>query len=74
MYIFVLFQGYIPPNTDRRKLTLERKRQEYYNFIDQYYETRHQELHQETFRQVKYAILYKNEEAKQQRHISNKLH
>ena len=50
MYLFL--QGYLPTNLDRRKPTLERKRQEYYSFIDQYFDTRHQDLHKETFRQV----------------------
>ncbi|ELT94978.1 hypothetical protein CAPTEDRAFT_184346 [Capitella teleta] len=47
-----ILSGYLPPTLDRRTLTLERKRQEYYNFIQQYYETRHHEVHQETFRQI----------------------
>lgn len=57
-----LFQGYLPPAADRRQATLERKRKEYFSFIDQYYDTRHQEMHEETFRQVCYLsckkILY----------------
>lgn len=45
-------QGYLPANIDRREETLQRKRQEYQNFIDQYYHTRTDPLHIDTFRQV----------------------
>lgn len=48
----LLLQGYLPPAADRRESTLERKRKEYFSFIDQYYDTRHQDMHAETFRQV----------------------
>ncbi|KAK2147459.1 hypothetical protein LSH36_551g00022 [Paralvinella palmiformis] len=51
-----ILSGYIPPMLDRREITLERKRQEYYNFLEQYLETRHQELHQHTFRQIQIDI------------------
>lgn len=47
-----ILSGYLPASVDRRQPTLERKRQEYFSFIDQYYDTRHQEMHQETFRQI----------------------
>ena len=45
-------QGYLPANIDRREETLQRKRQEYRNFIDQYYRMRSDPLHVDTFRQV----------------------
>ena len=45
-------QGYLPANIDRREETLKRKRQEYQNFIDQYYHMRTDPLHRDTFRQV----------------------
>ncbi|XP_070573180.1 TBC1 domain family member 22B-like isoform X2 [Ptychodera flava] len=44
--------GYLPSNIDRRSLTLERKRAEYFSFIDQYYETRHEPIHRDTYRQI----------------------
>ncbi|XP_076448098.1 TBC1 domain family member 22B-like [Babylonia areolata] len=47
-----ILSGYLPPAADRRQATLERKRQEYFSFIDQYYDTRHQEMHEGTFRQI----------------------
>lgn len=47
-----ILSGYLPPAADRRESTLERKRREYFSFIDQYYGTRHQEMHEETFRQI----------------------
>ena len=45
-------QGYLPANIDRREETLQRKRQEYRNFIDQYYHMKSDPLHVDTFRQV----------------------
>lgn len=37
---------------ERRKLTLQRKREEYFGFIQQYYDSRNEEHHQDTYRQV----------------------
>lgn len=45
-------QGYLPASTERRRPTLERKRQEYWNFIKQYYDTDRDENYQDTYRQV----------------------
>ncbi|XP_057297209.1 TBC1 domain family member 22B-like isoform X2 [Hydractinia symbiolongicarpus] len=47
-----LLSGYLPPSIDRRQATLERKQTEYHNFVQQYYPTRHDPLHQETYRQI----------------------
>ncbi|XP_059167728.1 TBC1 domain family member 22B-like isoform X1 [Physella acuta] len=47
-----ILSGYLPTAADRRQETLERKRKEYFGYIDQYYETRYQDLHEETFRQI----------------------
>ncbi|XP_067129027.1 TBC1 domain family member 22B [Centruroides vittatus] len=47
-----LLSGYLPANADRRKSSLERKRVEYFNFIRQYYDTRHEDVYQETYRQI----------------------
>ncbi|KAK3101795.1 hypothetical protein FSP39_006422 [Pinctada imbricata] len=47
-----ILSGYLPASMDRRDPTLQRKRNEYFGFIEQYYDTRHQELHQDTFRQI----------------------
>jgi len=47
-----LLSGYLPPSIDRRGSTLERKQVEYHNFVQQYYPTRLEPLHQETFRQI----------------------
>ncbi len=47
-----LLLGYLPANTDRRQLTLERKREEYFGFVDQYYGTRTDSLHKDMFRQI----------------------
>lgn len=47
-----LLSGYLPVNIDRRQTVLDRKRQEYFNFLEQYYDTRHEDIHQDTFRQI----------------------
>lgn len=50
-------QGYLPANSERRKLTLQRKREEYFGFIQQYYDSRNEEHHQDTYRQVGTLLL-----------------
>ncbi|XP_004710799.1 TBC1 domain family member 22B [Echinops telfairi] len=47
-----LLSGYLPANTERRALTLQRKREEYFGFIEQYYDSRNEEHHQDTYRQI----------------------
>ncbi|XP_062339276.1 LOW QUALITY PROTEIN: TBC1 domain family member 22A [Osmerus eperlanus] len=47
-----LLSGYLPANTERRGSTLQRKRQEYFGFIEQYYDSRNDEHHQDTYRQI----------------------
>ncbi|XP_014783420.1 TBC1 domain family member 22B isoform X1 [Octopus bimaculoides] len=47
-----ILSGYLPASYDRRQPTLERKRKEYFSFVEQYYGTRHQVEHQDTFRQI----------------------
>ncbi|XP_076803173.1 TBC1 domain family member 22B-like isoform X1 [Clavelina lepadiformis] len=47
-----LLSGYLPANKDRRQIVLTRKRSEYFNFVDQYYEAREQPMYQTTFRQI----------------------
>ena len=47
-----LLSGYLPPSIDRRQATLERKQAEYHGFVERYYSTRFDDLHQETFRQI----------------------
>lgn len=42
---------------ERRKLTLQRKREEYFGFIQQYYDSRNEEHHQDTYRQVRALCL-----------------
>ncbi|KAH0616525.1 hypothetical protein JD844_027691 [Phrynosoma platyrhinos] len=48
-----LLSGYLPANVDRRQGTLQRKRKEYFAFVEQYYDSRNEETHQDTYRQVK---------------------
>uniref|UniRef100_A0A8C3B0X0 TBC1 domain family, member 22a n=1 Tax=Cyclopterus lumpus TaxID=8103 RepID=A0A8C3B0X0_CYCLU len=47
-----LLSGYIPANAERRESVLQRKRQEYFGFIQQYYDSRNDENHQDTYRQI----------------------
>ncbi|KAM4699321.1 TBC1 domain family member 22B isoform 1-T1 [Discoglossus pictus] len=47
-----LLSGYLPANQERRMLTLQRKREEYFGFIEQYYDSRNEEHHQDTYRQI----------------------
>ncbi|KAJ8261831.1 hypothetical protein GJAV_G00158970 [Gymnothorax javanicus] len=47
-----LLSGYLPANAERRESTLQRKRQEYFGFIQQYYDSRNDEHHQDTYRQI----------------------
>ncbi|KAK1167056.1 TBC1 domain family member 22A isoform X4 [Acipenser oxyrinchus oxyrinchus] len=53
-----LLSGYLPANVERRESTLQRKRQEYFGFIEQYYESRNDEHHQDTYRQIFERILF----------------
>nr|XP_040030458.1 TBC1 domain family member 22A isoform X4 [Gasterosteus aculeatus aculeatus] len=47
-----LLSGYLPANAERRESVLQRKRQEYFGFIQQYYDSRNDENHQDTYRQI----------------------
>ncbi|CAG01163.1 unnamed protein product, partial [Tetraodon nigroviridis] len=47
-----LLSGYLPANAERRESVLKRKRQEYFGFIQQYYDSRNDEHHQDTYRQI----------------------
>ncbi|XP_072452665.1 TBC1 domain family member 22A isoform X10 [Notamacropus eugenii] len=47
-----LLSGYLPANVDRREGTLRRKQKEYFAFVDQYYDSRNDEAHQDTYRQI----------------------
>ncbi|KAI6214451.1 hypothetical protein M3Y94_00269900 [Aphelenchoides besseyi] len=47
-----ILSGYIPVNIDRQQMTVERKRNEYWQYVEQYFHTRYDEQHQDTFRQI----------------------
>ncbi|XP_031208051.1 TBC1 domain family member 22A isoform X2 [Mastomys coucha] len=47
-----LLSGYLPANADRRPATLQRKQKEYFAFIEHYYNSRNDEVHQDTYRQI----------------------
>lgn len=51
--IWKLLSGYLPACQERQESMLSRKRQEYHNYLDQYYSTRNQETFQDTHRQIK---------------------
>ncbi|MBN3304647.1 TB22B protein, partial [Amia calva] len=46
-----LLSGYLPANMERRELVLRRKREEYFGFIEQYYDSRNDDNHRDTYRQ-----------------------
>ncbi|CAD5220600.1 unnamed protein product [Bursaphelenchus okinawaensis] len=47
-----ILSGYVPVNYDRQQTTLDRKRNEYWNYVEQYFHTRYDEQQQDTFRQI----------------------
>ncbi|KAL3115814.1 hypothetical protein niasHT_007819 [Heterodera trifolii] len=47
-----LLSEYIPTSMDRCEMTLNRKRDEYWHYVEQYFHTRYDEQHQITFRQI----------------------
>ncbi|XP_036155050.1 TBC1 domain family member 22A isoform X3 [Myotis myotis] len=47
-----LLSGYLPANAERRAATLQRKREEYFAFVEHYYDSRNDEGHQDTYRQI----------------------
>uniref|UniRef100_A0A3B4AF50 Rab-GAP TBC domain-containing protein n=1 Tax=Periophthalmus magnuspinnatus TaxID=409849 RepID=A0A3B4AF50_9GOBI len=47
-----LLSGYLPANRERREHVLQRKREEYFGFIEQYYDSRSDEPHRDTYRQI----------------------
>ncbi|VBB28119.1 unnamed protein product [Acanthocheilonema viteae] len=50
--IWRILLGYLPTNFERREVTLARKREEYWRYVEQYFHTRYDEQHQDTFRQI----------------------
>ncbi|VDK45835.1 unnamed protein product [Anisakis simplex] len=50
--IWRILSGYLPTNFERREVTLTRKRQEYWHYVEQYFYTRFEEQHQDTYRQI----------------------
>lgn len=59
MPVLLLFpQGYLPANVDRRPATLQRKQKEYFAFIEHYYNSRNDEVHQDTYRQVCLSLFH----------------
>ncbi|XP_063750270.1 TBC1 domain family member 22B isoform X2 [Eleginops maclovinus] len=52
-----LLSGYLPANKERRELVMKRKRDEYFGFIEQYYQSRTDEHYKDTYRQVSLHLL-----------------
>ncbi|CDW57418.1 RabGAP-TBC domain containing protein [Trichuris trichiura] len=50
--VWRLLADYAPLNTELTEDTLRRKRDEYFNLVEQYFHTRHDEQQQDTFRQI----------------------
>ena len=57
--MLLCIQGYLPSNIDRREETLKRKRTEYKNYIEQYYDNRNDAQFQALFKQVLYFSVMK---------------
>lgn len=57
------WKGYLPANKERRELVLQRKREEYFGFIEQYYHSRTDEHHKDTYRQVCLQLKYRKWQA-----------
>lgn len=47
-----LLSGYVPVNLERRQGVLERKRQDYWILVEQYYYAERDEAHQDTYHQI----------------------
>lgn len=47
-----LLSGYLPVNLERRQGVLERKRQDYWSLVQQYYDTERDESNQDTYHQI----------------------
>ncbi|XP_071443605.1 TBC1 domain family member 22B [Hetaerina americana] len=47
-----LLSGYLPANLERRPQVLERKRQEYWGLVKQYYDVELDEIYMDTYRQI----------------------
>uniref|UniRef100_A0A7E4WAX6 Rab-GAP TBC domain-containing protein n=1 Tax=Panagrellus redivivus TaxID=6233 RepID=A0A7E4WAX6_PANRE len=47
-----ILSGYVPTHAARREVTLNKKRDDYWKFVEQYFHTRYDEQHHETFRQI----------------------
>ncbi|XP_035676112.1 TBC1 domain family member 22B-like isoform X3 [Branchiostoma floridae] len=54
--VWKLLSNYLPANVERRCMMLERKREEYFRFVKQYYPSRTQDNHVETWRQIQVDI------------------
>uniref|UniRef100_A0A0N5AEZ9 Rab-GAP TBC domain-containing protein n=1 Tax=Syphacia muris TaxID=451379 RepID=A0A0N5AEZ9_9BILA len=50
--VWRILSGYLPANFERQHITVKKKRDEYWHCVEQYFHTRFEEQHQETFRQI----------------------
>ncbi|XP_074748836.1 TBC1 domain family member 22B-like [Strix uralensis] len=51
-----LLSGYLPANMEQQKLTLQHKREECFSFIQQCYDSRNEEHHQDTYQQIRIDV------------------
>ncbi|CAG0900293.1 unnamed protein product [Darwinula stevensoni] len=47
-----ILAGYLPPNKDRWDTIYRKKREEYWSYVQQYYDSRLEEIHADTYRQI----------------------
>ncbi|CAD6199234.1 unnamed protein product [Caenorhabditis auriculariae] len=47
-----LLSGYLPTNAERREVTLQCKRDEYWHYVEQYFHSRFDDQNSDTFRQI----------------------
>jgi hypothetical protein len=50
--VWRLLSEYLPPNRDRWESVSTKKREEYWNYVNNYYKTRHDDVNSETYRQI----------------------
>jgi len=47
-----LLAGYLPANIERREAVLQRKREEYWKYVEQYYHSKEEKAHEDTYHQI----------------------
>jgi len=50
--VWKLLCGYLPPTPAKTQEVLQRKREEYSGYVDQYFDNKEEDIHRDTFRQI----------------------